>query len=185
MDKVIDDNLNAKLLDNDIQLNELRFSSSNKCPDDQQTDKDLSPILLVNLRGGKKRNRDIRVNNLVALVDGGATDSFILQRHAKKHKHKWKAVEDVYDTAGGTYAPTHKVKIDFSLPEFSNSKIITHEFRVDNANQHRRYGSIGYDMIIGRDLLHPLGINDEFETSSVRWKDSIVPMKPSNFRTDA
>ena len=184
MDKIIDNNTTNTSLDNDIRSNELKFSSVNKCPDNVVNDKDLSPILLVNLRGGKKRNRDIRAHNLVALVDGGATDSFILHKHAKKNKHKWKSVDDVYDTAGGDFAPTHKVKVDFSFPEFSNSKIITHEFRIDNANRNRRYGSIGYDMVIGRDLLHPLGINDEFETASIRWKESVVPMKPSGFRTD-
>ena len=162
MDKIIDNNLKCTSLDNDIHRHELKFSSTNKCSDDPQTNKDLSPILLVNLRGGKKRNRDIRASNLVALIDGGATDSFILHKHAKKRRNKWKSVDDIYDTAGGDFAPTHKVKIDFSFPEFSTSKIITHEFRIDNANQHRRYGSIGYDMVIGRDLLHSLGINDEF-----------------------
>ena len=63
------------------------------------------------------------------------------------------------------------MKIDFSFPEYSNSYIITHDFRIDNAKQHRRYGSIDYDMVIGRDLLHLLRINDEFETASIRWKN--------------
>ena len=90
MDKIIDNNLDNTSLDNDIRTNELKFSSSVKCPHDtQQNDVDLSAIVLVNLRGGKK-NRDIRAHNLTALVDTGATDSFILERHARKYKKKWK-----------------------------------------------------------------------------------------------
>ena len=83
MDKIIDNNLTSTSLDNDIQNNELRFSIAAKCPADTKNDIDLSPILLVNLRGGKKKNRDVRAHNLVALVDGGATDSFILYKYAK------------------------------------------------------------------------------------------------------
>ena len=87
--QIIDNNLTSTSLDNDIQNNELRFSIAAKCPADTKNDIDLSPILLVNLRGGKKKkNRDVRAHNLVALVDGGATDSFILYKYAKKHKHK-------------------------------------------------------------------------------------------------
>jgi hypothetical protein len=184
MDNIIENNIRSTKTDNDIHVFESKFSSVNKCLDDPRNGADLSPILLVNLREGKKRKRSVRAHNLVALVDGGATDSFILHKHVKDHKSKWKAVDDVYDTAGGDFAPTHKVRIDFSLPEFSESKIITHEFRIDSSNRHRKYGSIGYDVVFGRDLLHILGINDDFETASIRWKDATVPMKPPNFRTD-
>ena len=184
MDKIIDNNLRNTQLDNDIRTNELRFSSSSKCPDDTQNDEDLSPIVIVNLRGGKK-NRDIRAHNLVALIDGGATDSFVLQKYTQRYKHKWKKIDDVYDTAGGDFAPKYKVKLNFSLPEFSESKIITSDFRIDDINQHKQYGNIGYDMVIGRDILHPLGLSEDFATATIQWSDTSVPMKPPHFRTNA
>ena len=53
--QIIDNNLTSTSLYNDIQNNELRFSSAVKCSADTQNDIDLSPIFLVNLRGGKKK----------------------------------------------------------------------------------------------------------------------------------
>ena len=184
MDKIIDNNLDNTSLDNDIRTNELKFSSSVKCPHDtQQNDVDLSAIVLVNLRGGKK-NRDIRAHNLTALVDTGATDSFILERHARKYKKKWKRNFDTYSTAGGGYTPKYKYKFHISLPEFSTSKIISNEFRIDSRNKDDKYGNLGYDMVIGRDILVPLGIDISNKHKAVIWDDTIVPLKPSNFRTN-
>ena len=48
---------------------------------------------------------------------------------------------------------TLKVKIDFTLPEFSTAKIVTWNCHVDDSARGR------YDMILGRDLLTGLGLN--------------------------
>ena len=47
---------------------------------------------------------------------------------------------------------SHEAKIAFSLSEFSNSKIIEWTFSLADRDD------LGYDMIIGRDLLGQLGM---------------------------
>ena len=51
-------------------------------------------------------------------------------------------------------------KFLFFVPEFSSSKIINHISHVDNDKVGSR---IGYDMIIGRDLMVQLGLTAEFK----------------------
>ena len=78
MDKIIDSNFSNNSLENDVPK-ELRFSSNIKCPDDSSEDDDKLPVVLVNTRSGKK-DRNIRARHLVCLLDGGATNSFILSK---------------------------------------------------------------------------------------------------------
>jgi len=53
----------------------------------------------------------------------------------------------------------------FKLPEFSNSKDITWSMDMDNG----KLEELGYDMIIGRDLLFSLGMIIDFKYSVIRW----------------
>ena len=55
-----------------------------------------------------------------------------------------------YSTYTGIYCATYDAKMTFYMPEFSSSNIISHHFHVD-----KNEGDlvIGYDMIIGRDMM--------------------------------
>ena len=64
-----------------------------------------------------------------------------------------------YNTDTGVYCTTHDVKLPFCVPEFSGSKIINHRFQVDN---YEGESGIGYDMIIGRDLMVQLVLTADF-----------------------
>ena len=55
-----------------------------------------------------------------------------------------------YGTAAGMYCKTHDVKVTFCMPEFSISNIINHRLHVYNE---KGESGIGYDTIIGRDLM--------------------------------
>ena len=59
-----------------------------------------------------------------------------------------------FSTASGTYCTTNDVKVSFFMPEFPISSIILHRFHIDN-NEDK--SGIGYEMIIGRDLMVQLG----------------------------
>ena len=65
------------------------------------------------------------------------------------------------------------------MPGFSSSKIINHRFHV--ANDKGKSG-IGYDMIIGRDLMVQLGLTDDFKRQALQWDGATVHIKePSSF----
>ena len=65
-----------------------------------------------------------------------------------------------YSTAIGLYCITHDVKVPFCMLEFSIIKITLHHFHVDN---NEGESGIGYDMIIGRDLMVQLGLSADFK----------------------
>ena len=62
----------------------------------------------------------------------------------------------------------------FACRFFSSSKIINHRFHVDNE---KGESVIGYDMIIGRDLMVQLGVTDEFKHQVLQWNGNTVHMK--------
>ena len=65
-----------------------------------------------------------------------------------------------YGTSAGLYCTAHDVKVPFCMPDFSSSKIINHLFHVDNDKDE---SVIGYDMIIGRDLMVKLVLASDFK----------------------
>ena len=69
-----------------------------------------------------------------------------------------------YITADGVYCTTHDIKVPFVMPEFSSITIINHRFYVDNG---KGKSGIGYEMIIGRDLMVQLGLTANFKRQAL------------------
>ena len=61
-----------------------------------------------------------------------------------------------YGTSTGLYCMMHDIKVPFYMLELSIRNIIEHQFHVDND---KGESGIGYDMIIGRDLMVQLGLS--------------------------
>ena len=91
---------------------------------------------------------------LHVLINAGSSDSITLKSHCKtaKNWHKEKT-PTVWETVGGTYETLCTADIQFKLPEFSESKLIEFKFHISETNIDE---TLGYDMIIGRDLLSAL-----------------------------
>ena len=60
------------------------------------------------------------------------------------------------------------------MPYFSSSKIKLHRFLLVN-NEGKSY--IGYEIIIGRNLMVQLGLSDEFKHQFLQWDGDKVLMK--------
>ena len=58
------------------------------------------------------------------------------------------------------YTSDYDVRIIFTMPEFLASKIINQRFHVDNEEEDM---NIGYDMIIGRNLMTKLGLITDYK----------------------
>ena len=54
-----------------------------------------------------------------------------------------------------------KVNVDFCLPEFTETKIVTCECNVDESTNSR------YDMILGRDLITAPGLDIKFYENAI------------------
>ena len=127
----------------------------------------------VDILKGKKAH-EIHVAGLSCLWDGGASDSMIKKSYVRKFKDKFQHSPQIYETAAGEYTSEYQVKINFTMPEFSGSKVIKHKFQVDNEDIN---ANIGYDMIIGRDLQVKLGCITDFKRNILTQEDISVPMR--------
>ena len=80
--------------------------------------------------------------------------------HIKHYERKMRSNKVEYSTTDGVYCTTHDVKVPIFLPGFSSSKIINHQFHIDNGK-----GDLGivYYMIIGRDLMVQLSLMANFK----------------------
>ena len=72
------------------------------------------------------------------------------------------------------YCTTHGVKVNFFMPEFPISKIIHLHSHVNN---YKGDLGIGYDMIIGHDLMVQLGLTAEFKRQVLQWDGATLHMK--------
>ena len=152
-----------KKKNNDVHKNELtKDKNSNEKP---------TPVTVAAVRGGKK-DRDIKYNNLRCLVDSGSSDSLILKEFANTLRKK----NSVFDTGNGTMSTSHETKISFTLPEFSDKKIITWD--KFNVGEKKNLG--GYDMIIGRDICDAIGMDVRFSKSILEWEGIQIPMRDFN-----
>jgi len=64
----------------------------------------------------------------------------------------------------GSISTSQKAKVQFMLPELSETKIITW-------NLHVFKKTTKYDMILGRDLLQDLGILLNFKDQTITWEE--------------
>ena len=129
-------------------------------------------MTFLNVQGGQKGHK-VKVNGLFVLLDRGCSDSIIKYNFVKHLKHKFKKNSIEYEVAGGDFNTTKEVKVRFTLPDFLESKIVTHKFLVDDSTD----DGIGYDAIIGRYLLLTMGINLNFKDEVIKWDQMVAPMK--------
>ena len=111
---------------------------------------------------------------LRVLFDSGCSATLV----NKKFLRNWekKPVKDIkWSMKAGSFTTKTKCKLEFSLPAFHENKIISCTAYVDES--HEAAGS--YDMIIGRDLMHSLGINLLFDSAQITWDHASVSMQPS------
>ena len=68
----------------------------------------------------------------------------------------------------------YESKVNFSLPEFSDKKVVTWYFKVFE------FTTLGYDMVIGRDIMSELGMDLSFNKKTMIWKGIEIPMRDFN-----
>ena len=102
------------------------------------------------------------------LLDSGSSTTLAVASLAKKLRIK--PIEKKFETTAGIFVTHGKAKMQFILSEFFEKRIIEHEVHVAKQLSN-------YDMILGRDLLHELGIDIKFSTKTVDWDDVSIPMK--------
>ena len=171
-------NKNFKLqTHNDVSRSRLKSESNktkekeeNKNMQIKQTYKaDLSSttVTIANVIHSQRIKKGIRFKNLRVLLDSGASESLIDEGYCDNKIEKRKR----FKTANGIKTTNCEAVVHFCLPEFSETKVIHWNFTVASSDE------IGYDMIIGRDIMNGLGIDLLFSERVVTWEGTKVPMK--------
>jgi hypothetical protein len=97
----------------------------------------------------------------------------------KKYKKKTLSKSTNWTTKAGTFKTDRKVTCQFTLFEFHQGMDISWKMYVDESDARRN----SYNLIIGRDLLHELGIDVLFSLGVMKWENATVPMRdPSQLR---
>ena len=77
----------------------------------------------------------------------------------------------------GSFSTNTECNVEFTLPELNPTAIIRHRMHV---TKHMA----NYDVIIGRDILHKLGIVLDFQNKTINWNDYVAQMKDPLSRAD-
>ena len=116
-------------------------------------------------------NRCFRV-----LFDSGCSATLINKKFIR-HWKKTRTSSTKWSTKAGSFKTKRKCEITFTLPAFHANRDIHCNAYVDESH----HESSNYDMIIGRDIMHALGINLLFDTAEISWDNAKVHMQsPEN-----
>ena len=106
------------------------------------------------------------------LIDTGASKTIVKYQHTHKLKHSkdYEEKQTHFETTAGTFSTHAKAKIQFSLNELFEKRLVEHV-------AHAAKDLSNYDMIIGRHLLHELGIDIKFSTKTIEWDGVSIPLR--------
>ena len=104
-----------------------------------------------------------------ALLDSGASYT-LASKTVVRHLKKTKIDVTLFKTAEGNFSTNHKRCTKIMLADLNPTVEITHSVHVA-----KTLGN--YDIIIGQDLLHELGIDIRFSTKTMCWNVVEVEMK--------
>ena len=104
-----------------------------------------------------------------ALLDSGASSTIIQKSLVTKLRTK-KSNTKEWKTAAGTFTTNAEAQLQFQIPELSPTRTVQYWATVTER-------MLNYDIILGRDLLHTLGLDMSFKNQTVTWDDASIPMK--------
>ena len=131
----------------------------------------FSPEIVVELNDQNGNLRPIR-----CLLDTGTSASILLKQYVTRGCSKTKRSESVkWTTMGGIFDTRRKTLIEFSLPEFTTRKKITHLVHVDERTNPQ---DSSYDMILGMDILTKLGIVMDLDKKSYVGRNTKWNLSP-------
>ena len=132
---------------------------------------ELSTITIGYIKN-KRANQLKESQRIRVLFDSGCS-STLINKSLVKHWKKTDLKPIKWSTKAGSFKTKRKCEIEFTLPAFHENRKIFCNAYVDESPR----GSCNYDMIIGRDIMHSLGINLLFDTAEITWDNAKVRMQ--------
>jgi len=132
----------------------------------------LSSITLGYLASRKGSRKAKHWKRLRILLDSGCGATLINESLIKNLKTT-KDKTTKWTTKAGKFSTSSKCNVTFTLPAFHEHREVTWNCYVDQTCQK----SCKYDMIIGRDLMHEIGMDILFSKAEMVWDNASVPMQ--------
>ena len=111
------------------------------------------------------------MKRLRVLFDSGCAATLINHKFTKHLREK--AVSTTkWKTKAGKFETNKRCKINFTLPKFHENREIEWKAYVEESD----VKTSRYDMIIGRDLMHEIGIDLLFSEQKMQWGNAKIPM---------
>ena len=101
----------------------------------------------MNTHSGKGKFKNFQI-----LFDSRRSSTIVMVNMTSILKTK-ESAETMWETQAGKFTTSNKLNVDFCLPEFSSTKMVTWKCHVYESTNGR------YGIILGRDLLTALGLN--------------------------
>ena len=177
---ISDDNIEVELKSYSVYTKECLVSTAEILrPKKKQKVEDLSTITLGYIIS-KSPEKSGEKQRMRVLFDSGCSATLINKAFLKNWKKKHgKTIK--WATKAGKFKTERECDIEFTLPAFHENRNISCTAYVDESPQ----ASVHYDMIIGRDLMHSLGINLLFDTAQISWDNATVRMQsPDRLKGD-
>ena len=134
--------------------------------------KNRTPVTIASVYNPMDQTKTIK-EDLIILIDSGASHSMAKASLVMKYKDSFfKRSKASYKTAASTFKSRYSMKLIVTLNEFGRGTELNHVFDLDENEE-----GIGYNMIIGRDLLNQLNTDVRFINGTIKWEDQVVPMK--------
>ena len=130
--------------------------------------RDLTPIVFARIR--TKLGQHPKIKTIKCLLDSGSSSTLVHYDYVKKLRLRSQN-NTTWQTTAGEFKTNFKCQVELSLPEL-------HERRIIKKTMHVTPNKMGYDMIIGRDLLEDLGIDIKFSSQTIEWDFAEIPMRP-------
>ena len=125
-------------------------------------------------------DRDNLNKRLRVLFDSGCSATLLNKEYCRSWvKTKLKPIS--WSTKAGSFKTKRSCDIEFTLPAFHENRKISCTAFVDESH----HSLCNYDMIIGRDLMHSLGIDLLFGSGQISWDNATIQMQhPINLKGD-
>ena len=119
-------------------------------------------------------NKNSKARIIKILLDSNASASIVRKDVLYERYRILKDKKTIWSIMVGTFNTTYFTEIILKLPELNHSAEI-------NAKCHLPNKSLNYNLILGRDILHILGIVFNFENKKITWQESSISIIPPNY----
>ena len=144
-------------------------------PKKKATTENLSAITIGYLLTNNDDSDHKYWKRLRILFDSGC-GATLVNKHAIKGLNTTKDKLTKWTTKAGQFQTKKKCQITFTLPALHAHRKVHWNCYVDNSPKEDCH----YDLIVGRDLMHQVGIDILFSTAEIKWDNATIPMHSPN-----